>query len=151
MSQIPVVLRWKHWLSSFLGLFLFYQKYNFCQDKDPSSNLDNRWTFSFKLIQETTLTVISCYLCQIESFLIFSAGHTLVSFNSGAASIDLIVPETVSARIRLEQGASSMNIDEKRFPRLTAMSNIYQSADFEKSANQVEIHMEGGVNSVSVR
>ncbi|MEI7848062.1 MAG: LiaF domain-containing protein [Chloroflexota bacterium] len=78
------------------------------------------------------------------------AGHTLVNIESGAASIDLIVPEGVGARIRLEQGASSVSIDEKRFPKLTDFSSIYQSPDYDSAANKVEIILEGGANSVKV-
>ena len=79
-----------------------------------------------------------------------AAGHTLVDFESGAASIELIIPEGVGGRIKLEQGASSIKIDEKRFPVLTSMANIYQSADFDTASNRVEIHLEGGANQVRV-
>ena len=78
------------------------------------------------------------------------AGHTLVDIESGAASLDLTVPEGVGARIRFELGASSLNIDEKRFPRLTAAPNLYQSADYDSASNKVEINLEGGANSVSL-
>ncbi|MCX6066436.1 MAG: hypothetical protein NT121_11890 [Chloroflexi bacterium] len=80
-----------------------------------------------------------------------NAGHTLVNVESGAATVDMIVPEGVAARIRLEQGVSSTKIDEKRFPLLTAMGNLYQSPDFDSAANKVEINLEGGANSVQIR
>jgi len=80
-----------------------------------------------------------------------NAGHTLVDFESGAASIDLIVPAGVGARIRFEQGISSINVDESRFPLVTSMRNLYQSADYDSTANRVEINLEGGANSVKVR
>ncbi len=80
-----------------------------------------------------------------------NAGQTLVSVESGAASIDISVPAGVAGRIRSEQGASSMNIDQTRFPLLTNMSGLYQSADYDISANRVEINLEGGANSVTVR
>jgi hypothetical protein len=80
-----------------------------------------------------------------------SAGHTLVDVESGAATVEMVVPEGVAARIRSEQGASSINIDEKRFPLVTSMSNLYQSPDFDNAANKVEINLEGGANSVKVR
>jgi hypothetical protein len=78
------------------------------------------------------------------------AGHTLVSVESGAASVEMIVPDGVAVRIRSEQGVSSINIDEKRFPLVTSMGNLYQSPDFDSAANKVEINLEGGANSVKV-
>lgn len=79
-----------------------------------------------------------------------NAGHTLVDVESGAATVEMIVPEGVAARIRFEQGASSKDIDEKRFPLLTSMSNLHQSPDYDSAANQVEINLEGGANSVKI-
>jgi len=79
-----------------------------------------------------------------------NAGHTLVDVESGAATIEMIVPEGVAARIRCEQGVSSMNIDEKRFPLVTSMGNLRQSPDFDSAVNKVEINLEGGANSVKV-
>ena len=79
------------------------------------------------------------------------AGQTLLDFDSGAASIELTLPEGVGARIRMDQGASSINVDEKRFPALTSMGGMYQSADYDTAPNKVEIHLQGGANSVSIR
>ena len=44
------------------------------------------------------------------------AGKTLVEVEGGAASFDIRVPEGVAARVRVAQGASSVRVDEKRFP-----------------------------------
>jgi hypothetical protein len=79
-----------------------------------------------------------------------AAGHTLVNVESGAATIEMIVPEGVAARIRLEQGASTIQVDEKRFPLVTSMGHLYQSPDYDSAANKVEINLEGGANSVKV-
>lgn len=78
-----------------------------------------------------------------------NAGSTLIDVESGAASLEFVVPQGVAARVRLEQGASSSNIDQARFPLLGG--NVYQSPDFDSAANKVEINLEGGANSVSVR
>lgn len=80
-----------------------------------------------------------------------SAGYTLVEVESGAASIDLSVPENVGARIRSEQGASSMDLDQNRFKPMEGMRNVYQSANYSEAANQVEITLKGGANSIKVR
>jgi hypothetical protein len=76
-----------------------------------------------------------------------NAGYTLVDIESGAASLDLSVPEGVAARIRIEQGVSSIDIDERRFP---ASGSLRQSPDFDSAANKVEINLEGGANSVKI-
>lgn len=79
-----------------------------------------------------------------------NAGHTLVNVESGAATIDLAVPAGVAARIRMEQGASSVHIDQARFPLTVAMGNLYQSPEYDGAANQVEINLEGGANTVKI-
>ncbi len=80
-----------------------------------------------------------------------NAGYTLVEVESGAASIDLSVPENVGARIRTEQGASSIDLDQKRFLPMEGLRNVYQSANYSEAANQVEITLKGGANSIKLR
>lgn len=80
-----------------------------------------------------------------------NAGHTYVDINTGAASIELSVPAGVGARIHVEQGASSVNVDEGRFPLAGPARNLFQSADYETAANKVDINLQGGANSVVVR
>ncbi len=77
------------------------------------------------------------------------AGRTLVDIESGAANIEISVPQGVGARLRLEQGASSQNIDTARFPALPG--GYYQSADFETATNRVEVNLEGGANNINIR
>ncbi len=78
-----------------------------------------------------------------------NAGRTLVDVESGAASIDITVPQGVAARIRMEQGASAQNIDSSRFPQV--VDGMYQSPDFDSAENRAEINLEGGANSVTIR
>jgi hypothetical protein len=80
-----------------------------------------------------------------------NAGQTLVDITAGAASIDLSIPQGVGARIRMEQGVSSINIDESRFQMLTSLKNMYQSSDYDTAANRVEINLECGASTISVR
>jgi len=80
-----------------------------------------------------------------------NAGHTLVDVESGAATVEILVPANVAARIRFEQGISSIEIDEQRFPLFAASANLRQSADYDSAANKVEINLEGGANSVKIR
>jgi hypothetical protein len=77
------------------------------------------------------------------------AGNTLVDIESGAATLDLSVPQGVAARVRTRQGASSIQIDQTRFPLRD--TGLYQSADYDTAANKVEINLSGGANTVNVR
>lgn len=77
-----------------------------------------------------------------------NAGHSLVDVESGAATIDITVPDGVGCRIRIEQGMSTINIDNSRFPHLDG--GIYQSSDYDSAANKVEISLEGGANTVTI-
>ena len=76
------------------------------------------------------------------------AGNTLVDIESGAATLDLSVPQGVAARVRVRQGASSIDIDKSRFPMRD--TGLYQSADYDTAANKVEINLDGGANTVKV-
>ena len=45
-----------------------------------------------------------------------NAGSTMVKVELGAASLDMLVPQGVAARIRAEHGAAAIEIDTARFP-----------------------------------
>lgn len=77
-----------------------------------------------------------------------NAGHTRVDVESGVASLKILVPEGVAARIRVGGGLSSTTVDRSRFPRT---GGVYQSEDYESAANRAEIRVSTGVGSVSVR
>ncbi len=77
-----------------------------------------------------------------------AAGYTKASISGGAASFDIRVPEGVAARIRVESGLGSVSVDQKRFPR---SGNHYESPNYEAAANKVELKMEVGVSSVTVK
>ena len=76
------------------------------------------------------------------------AGSTQVEVKSGAASVNLRVPNGVAARIRVESGLSGSHIDTNRFPN---MGGFYESPDYATAANKMDISMETGVGSVDVR
>ena len=77
-----------------------------------------------------------------------NAGSTRLDIDAGAATINLNVPQGVAARLRLHQGASTLDVDQSRFPMQS--SGFYQSADYETAANKVEINLDGGANTVKV-
>ena len=77
-----------------------------------------------------------------------AAGITQAEFKTGAASLDIRVPEGVGARIRASGGLSSILIDKHRFPR---SGSVYQSIDYDTAANKIDILVEMGVGSVNIR
>jgi hypothetical protein len=75
-------------------------------------------------------------------------GHTRARISAGAASVDITVPEGVAARIKGMVGVGSLDVDQRRFPRV---NSAYESPDFNTAENRVEMDIEGGVGSVQVR
>jgi hypothetical protein len=76
------------------------------------------------------------------------AGQTTAWLKSGAASVEVSIPQGVAARIRMRGGLASMNVDALRFPRI---GDEYQSADYATAENRLDLDVETGVGSVSVR
>ena len=77
-----------------------------------------------------------------------NAGETKVNISSGAASVRLRVPEGVAARVKAGGGLADINVDQDRFPRV---GGVYQSEDYGTAENKVDIEIDTGVGSVSVR
>lgn len=75
------------------------------------------------------------------------AGYTEVRGSSGAASLEVLVPEGVAARIHISNALASVAIDKNRFPR---GETGYQSPDYATAANKVDIHFDIGVGSLSI-
>jgi len=76
-----------------------------------------------------------------------AAGHTRASVKAGAASVVVVVPEGVAARIRATVAIGSFSTDTRRFPRV---GGEYISPDYGAAANKVDLTIEGGVGSVVV-
>jgi hypothetical protein len=75
------------------------------------------------------------------------AGFTQVEFRTGAASLDIRIPEGVAARIRASGGLASILIDNNRFPR---SGKVHQSLDYDTAANKIDVLVETGVGSVNI-
>jgi hypothetical protein len=67
---------------------------------------------------------------------------------AGAASVDILLPEGVAARIRSVGGLSSTNIDAARFP---PQNGLYQSPDYETAPHRADIKIEMGAGLVTVK
>ncbi|PWB77142.1 MAG: hypothetical protein C3F07_02540 [Anaerolineales bacterium] len=76
-------------------------------------------------------------------------GASLLDLEAGAASVNIRIPEGTAARIRVKEGLTSLNVDTNRFPQLD--SRLYQSANFDQSANRADINIEAGLGSITVK
>jgi hypothetical protein len=77
-----------------------------------------------------------------------AAGFTRAKVESGAASVNIFIPEGVAARIRTSGGLSSISVDTQRFPQT---NGYYQSPNYETAENRIEMNLEMGVGSIEVR
>ncbi len=84
----------------------------------------------------------------IEILAPVDAGHVNIDIDVGAASIVVVIPDHVGARIDTDSGISNLDIDEARFPR---SGDVYQSRDFETSANRIDLEIDAGASSIEIR
>jgi hypothetical protein len=77
-----------------------------------------------------------------------AAGLTQTKIECGMASVTIRVPESVAARIESSSALSSMSVDTQRFRR---SGNLYLSPDYETAANRVDIKIEMGMGSVTIK
>jgi hypothetical protein len=75
-------------------------------------------------------------------------GRFRADFDLGAASLEVIVPDSLSARIRASFGMAGVSIDESRFPR---NGSYYQSPDYDSAANAVDVTIDAGAASIKVK
>ncbi len=73
----------------------------------------------------------------------------LMDIDAGVSHLDIRVPEGVAARIRLKETIGAFSVDLQRFPLLE--DRIYQSVDYDQATYRVEITLEAGLSSVTVR
>jgi hypothetical protein len=76
-----------------------------------------------------------------------AAGMTTVRINAGAASVKLIVPEGVAARVHGSMTLGSNDINRQRF---LPSGGDYVSPDYATASNKIDIQFEGGVGSLAV-
>jgi hypothetical protein len=75
-------------------------------------------------------------------------GRFRADLDLGAASLEVTIPEGLSARIRASLGAVDLKIDQSRFPR---NGSYYQSSDYDAAANAVDITIDAGAASIKVK
>jgi len=74
-------------------------------------------------------------------------GRFHADFDLGAASLEVIVPDGLSARIHTSLGAVELKVDESRFPR---NGSYYQSPNFDSAENAVDMTIDAGAASIKV-
>jgi hypothetical protein len=132
-------------------------RFRFNQDVPLSLNVDaGASNLDFDLTDlKVTYIKVDTGASTLKMKLPARAGNTVVDIDSGATTLDLIVPHGVAARVRTKQAASTINVDQSRFPQRDGLPEgqgaQYQSADYETAANKVEIDLDGGANTVNVR
>lgn len=75
-------------------------------------------------------------------------GATRAFVKAGVADVQIEVPEGMAARIHPKVGLGSINVDQQRFPN---RGSYYTSNDYDSSDNRVELEIDSGVASVTVR
>lgn len=74
-------------------------------------------------------------------------GRFHADFDLGAASLNITIPDGLSARIRASVGMAEVKVDESRFPR---NGGYYQSPDFDSAVNSADITIDAGAASIKV-
>jgi hypothetical protein len=76
------------------------------------------------------------------------AGNTMADIDTGVSSLKLIVPEGVSARIRIKGGLSAINVNTTRFPLVEG--KVYQSSDYTTAVNRLDLTVDAGVGAIDI-
>jgi hypothetical protein len=77
-----------------------------------------------------------------------SAGYSRAVIESGAASVTVQVPAGVAAQVRIRGALTGISVDTNRFPY---NGQVYRSPDYDTAANKVDLDVQAGVGSISVR
>lgn len=88
-----------------------------------------------------------------------AAGTTTAIVSGGASTLTIVVPENVAAQIRFDGGVSALDVDESRFPAVEDLSDgrrgrggqRYRSPNYDSAQNRVDLRIEVGAATVTVR
>jgi hypothetical protein len=78
-----------------------------------------------------------------------NAGATVANIKGGAATIDVQVPSGLAAQIQYDGGLSTLDVDQARFP--STGPRMYRSADYDTAQNKLDLTIQAGVATVTVR
>jgi hypothetical protein len=77
------------------------------------------------------------------------SGRLTVKAEGGVGTMMVYVPEGLAARIKTKSGLGGTTIDQRRFP--LAGENLYISPGYDTAENRVDMTLEVGVGSITVR
>ena len=77
-----------------------------------------------------------------------ATGLVAVSVDAGVGEVVLEIPEGVAARIDADTGLGGLSIDEGRFPRA---GKYYESPDYATADDRIDLEINGGVGTITVR
>lgn len=80
-------------------------------------------------------------------------GRQTIKLDSGAGSITLYLPKEMAAQVEIDSGAGSFNPDS-RFTQISGDDNddgIWETEDYENADNRVELIIDQGAGSVTIR
>jgi hypothetical protein len=78
-----------------------------------------------------------------------AGGATTARLEAGAASVEIELPEGVAAEVRHDGGLSTMDVQN---PRLQSTGDrTYRTADYDTNPNRVDLRIETGVTTVTIR
>ncbi len=77
-----------------------------------------------------------------------SGGTTYTYIKTDVSNVEIIIPDGVAAKIKVDKGLSAFHVDESRFPR---KGDYYISQDFESAKNRIELEIDSDVGRVEVK
>jgi hypothetical protein len=78
-----------------------------------------------------------------------AAGLTTAHISGGASTITLEIPPGVAAQIQHHGGLSTLNVDQSRFPQVN--DSTFRSPGYDTAQNKVDLNIETGVTTITVR
>ena len=84
----------------------------------------------------------------VEIIMPEAAGHVEADIDAGAASMVVVIPRGVGARIDADAAIGQLDVDRGRFPRT---GDYYVSPGFSRLKNRIELKINAGVSDVTVR
>jgi hypothetical protein len=78
-----------------------------------------------------------------------AGGATAARLQAGAASIEVELPEGAAGQVRYDGGLSTVDVQNPRL--LPAGERTYRTADFDTNPNRVDLRIDTGVTTVTIR
>lgn len=75
-------------------------------------------------------------------------GDVTMRLDGGVGNVHVTIPEGVAARIQVNRGIGMVHVNEARFPK---RENVYQSTDWERATDRINVQIEGGVGIIEIR